>query len=196
MDVRRRMSLGLVGLVVLTVSVGAVLAVTVWTGEDDGEAARAPRTPPVPSASAVGRICIGAGPDASAVCARVAEDRARRLPLTAEQEAELAEVARRVPVTFPPLPEAGRRCDGPEGPCTVDYGPVDEAYVAAVRAAVVEAGYPDTMLRVARADDPAPEGSLLYGIPVGAGCVVGYHGAGGGSHEEVGALPDGGCLAP
>ncbi|KAA9166139.1 hypothetical protein FPZ12_004145 [Amycolatopsis acidicola] len=68
--------------------------------------------------------------------------------------------------------------------------------VATVVAGIVVGTDPDSVVRIARADDPAPQGSLVYGASVGDGCVVGYRKGGGGTQSAAGRLPDGGGLTP
>jgi hypothetical protein len=61
-----------------------------------------------------------------------------------------------------------------------------------------QAGFVNSTVRIARADDPAPRGSLLYAVPLGNdSCIVGHilelpGGSGGGIIGGV--LPDGMCL--
>ena len=75
--------------------------------------------------------------------------------------------------------------------------PATEADVAAARQALAGAGLPNSVVRVARADDPAPDGALVYSLLMGDGCVVGYleMGTGDSWHQVAGLLPNGRCLA-
>ncbi|MFC6020132.1 hypothetical protein ACFP2T_28560 [Plantactinospora solaniradicis] len=71
------------------------------------------------------------------------------------------------------------------------------ADVAAAERALAQAGLADSVVRVARPDDPAPDGALVYALRMGDGCVVGYLdvGRGDGDHLVGGLLPNGQCLA-
>lgn len=40
--------------------------------------------------------------------------------------------------------------------------------------ALTKEGYPNRVIRLARRDDPAPQGSLLYAVQVGNACIVGH----------------------
>ena len=56
-------------------------------------------------------------------------------------------------------------------------------------------GYVDAIVRVATPDDPAPDGALVYAIPFGDTCTIGYVEFARPGHEEVlGLLPEGRCL--
>jgi hypothetical protein len=75
--------------------------------------------------------------------------------------------------------------------------PATEADVTAAREALARAGLPDSLVRVAQADDPAPDGALVFALQMGDGCVVGYReiGSARGRHDVGGLLPNGRCLA-
>ncbi|MBF9129269.1 hypothetical protein I0C86_09815 [Plantactinospora sp. S1510] len=68
--------------------------------------------------------------------------------------------------------------------------------VAAAERALSEAGLAGSVVRVARPDDPAPDGALVFALQMGDGCVVGYLdvGSGDGDHLVGGLLPNGECL--
>ncbi len=67
----------------------------------------------------------------------------------------------------------------------------------AVRVSLGKAGFPGAVSRIATADDPAPRGSIVFGVPIVDACFVGYleSARGGGSYGLQGRLPDGGCLS-
>ncbi|MEV4535234.1 hypothetical protein AB0J82_15525 [Asanoa sp. NPDC049518] len=67
---------------------------------------------------------------------------------------------------------------------------------ADVRAALTAAGFPDAVARPARADDPAPPGTIVYAVPAGAACVLGYYDPSTGSQrlQIQGSLYQGHCL--
>jgi hypothetical protein len=66
---------------------------------------------------------------------------------------------------------------------------------AEIRAALIGAGFVEVVARISVPGDPAPAGSVLYGLRVGDGCLVGYAGATAGRWIE-GPLLDGRCVAP
>lgn len=85
----------------------------------------------------------------------------------------------------------------PGGPGAMPGGGAPPPFAPApdqVGAALVAAGFPDTVVRPARLTDPAPVGSLLFAVGIGPACVLGYDMPGGGSQWVVGRLPDDHCL--
>jgi hypothetical protein len=109
-----------------------------------------------------------------AICANQARDAARRLPLSpSDQEAADARVAFVRSVVLPPSGHAD---------------PLQAANH------LTQAGFTHFLVRYARASDPAPAGSLLWGVDVDPGCVIGYSGIWS-SATAVGYLPDGTCLS-
>lgn len=64
----------------------------------------------------------------------------------------------------------------------------------ALARALRDAGFPNATVRMARPGDPAPVGSVLYAVPVGSACILGYDQGGGGSVNVVGRLLGGRCL--
>jgi hypothetical protein len=126
------------------------------------EAAASPTAPP---AAAV--ACARASHDD--YCGRYAADLRRRLPLT-DVERTTAEVIRdRVIAVLPRGEPSQHSCSRSAEPCSSTYSPPT---VDHVRQALVQAGYRDPVVRRARADDPAPVGSVLIAIPVGFACVL------------------------
>ncbi len=143
-----------------------------------GASAGASASPPV------GSSCAGGD---AAGCARLARDAAARIPLTASQrDAALALV--------PEIRSAIRvsSCAAGEGSCPSDLD-IDEA-----RQRLMAAGFTDVTVHVARPDDPAPPGSVIYAVGVGPACVLldQSSGRGPGGVQVVGKRPDGNCLAP
>jgi hypothetical protein len=67
----------------------------------------------------------------------------------------------------------------------------------AVRLSLDRAGFPGATVRIARTDDPAPHGTIVFGVPIADACFVGYQASprGGGSYGLQGKLPDGRCLS-
>ena len=68
-----------------------------------------------------------------------------------------------------------------------------------VRRVLRDEGQPDAIVRLARPEDPAPTGAIMYAVTLRDGlCLVGYAMAGRGVMESdvSGALSDGRCLAP
>ncbi|MEU7908924.1 hypothetical protein [Actinoplanes sp. NPDC049118] len=89
----------------------------------------------------------------------------------------------------------------PPGPASCDdrraLRPATEADVVTARNALSSAALPDSVVRLARGDDPAPPGALVYALLMGDGCVVGYLDLASGDHEHevAGLLPNGRCLS-
>jgi hypothetical protein len=134
-------------------------------------------------------------------CARLVKDAARRPELTAEQEAQLAGQVEAVEHAMHEL----NWCDTPMVPppyrsqCAgISPGPQPtQAHVDALHKTLVDAGFGGAIIRLARTDDPAPKNTIIYAVPVGEACVIGYmQGLGnGGGHQVLAPLPDGRCLA-
>jgi hypothetical protein len=144
----------------------------------------------------------GHAEEAKDYCDRYFRDVARRSELTQPErdalaaDQERAEQALRRPgwcVTPPPplVADCARRgltnLAEPHHP-----GPAD---VQVVRQALDEAGFTTAVVRLARPNDPAMNGSIFFVIPLGEACFVGYMNslAGGGGHSLVGRLPNGHC---
>jgi hypothetical protein len=134
-------------------------------------------------------------------CMRIADDYFSRPELTGEQRAALSghltAVQRAVGQLsychYRDLPPTQRpQCGGvPTGRT------MTEAHVDAVHRVLVEAGYPLAIVRLARADDPASRGSVLYAVPADKGCIVGQMtGYGQDLARPLAPLPGGQCLKP
>jgi hypothetical protein len=126
------------------------------------------------------------------VCDRIVNDLVRRTPLAdadrlAGQHAVLA-----VLLALPRETEAD--CPALADYCLIRYRPAEPDQVADDLAA---AGYAGATVRTARGDDPAPAGAVVFAVPVGPACLVGYHAADTGPSDiqVAGQLPDGTCLA-
>jgi hypothetical protein len=65
-----------------------------------------------------------------------------------------------------------------------------------VRRALLNARYADVTVRLARPDDPAPPGSLLWSVRIGPGCLIGVDGPWSNGVRAESALPGGHCLDP
>lgn len=149
------------------------------------------------SPEAEGYTCIATGPDAAGTCERQAEDFTRRRPITAAQRAQAEATGRAVEKALlaVPYPDEPGNCDATA--CTMTSRPANETDVAAVRAALTKAGFPTATVRLARPTDPAAPGSILYAVPAGPACILGYQTPdGAGSHTVVGPLPPNACLSP
>ncbi|SMD19617.1 hypothetical protein [Kibdelosporangium aridum] len=193
---RRRLLISLAAVIVV---VGAVLALNLASSDDVSPTAAPPSTAVLHGGgSAVASVyaCAVSSTDADKICERQAKDHARRTQLTPQQRAEIADKSVEVRSLIPPLPSREPTCPTPGGPCRMNTGPVDAEYVAKAWSAVFRAGYEDAVIRLARADDPAPAETMVYGISVGPGCVIGYVSTSGGSSNVAGVLPEGGCLTP
>ncbi|MCE7004430.1 hypothetical protein LWC34_16535 [Kibdelosporangium philippinense] len=149
----------LIALAVVAAVVGAAL---VLRPLDSPEPTAAPPSSTVLHAGGSAHACIAvSGSDDS--CERQALDSARRTQLTAQERAEVVAKAPAVESLFPPLPTKRPTCSSAGSPCRADYGPVDSTYVANAWSVVFRAGYEDAVVRVARAEDPAPAGTMIYG---------------------------------
>ncbi|MET8151213.1 hypothetical protein ACIBSW_21025 [Actinoplanes sp. NPDC049668] len=143
-----------------------------------------------------------AGPDeaevkaAEELCHRKAADRFRRAdivnpgPIGHEGTAWLMRDALHRAFLCPPPGPVG--CDDRRA-----LRPATDADVATARVALGSAGLPDSVVRLAAGEDPAPAGALVYSLLMGDGCVVGYLDLASGEqwYEVAGLLPNGRCLA-
>lgn len=146
--------------------------------------------------------CISVNNYGDDSCLRQAKDFAKRTPLSADQrtqgEAAAREVERAVGAASLHEHETNVTCPTGGGPCSIPMptaarpGDVD-----LVRTALDQAGMTGAVVRIAGTDDPAPRGSLMYAVPAGPACVLGYTLGlrGGGSHSVAGRLSDGTCLS-
>ncbi len=154
------------------------------------------------AAPAVRSIALGGCPQSrdghrfGGACAPPIPDLGIRLVLSRDQQLELFH---RAPVVVDAV-EADRTVCAPSdhGGSPVQGG--DEclavarmATVAGVRLALTGAGFSAPEVRIAGLGDPAPAGSVLYGVHMGDGCLIGYAGADSGSWIS-GPLLDGSCL--
>jgi hypothetical protein len=129
-----------------------------------------------------------------AQCNREGDDFARRAPMRDGQPPEaMVEAVQRAA-------SSGGWCMGHitraclTEPSSHRPGPQD---VDVARRLLARTGASDTTARLARPDDPAPAGTLLYAARVGDTCIIGYVGAipsNGGPIRFGGLLPDGKCL--
>ncbi|MEU4216899.1 hypothetical protein [Actinoplanes sp. NPDC026623] len=168
-------------------SAAAAIGVTWYAGSDAG----------------AGYSCaVVVGPDkrekaaAEELCHRKARDRMRRSditdpgPIGHDGTARLMQEALTRALLCPP-----------PGPVSCDdrgaYRPATDADVVTAGKAFTAAGLPGGVVRLARGDDPAPEGALVYAMLLGDGCVVGYLDLGSGErwYEVAGLLPNGRCLS-
>jgi hypothetical protein len=161
------------------------------------------------------------------VCPRQALDEGRRLELTPDQRRDAEAFSRRVwravaaaapasagpggcspdcptrqyPPPTVPGPRAQPRTDAP---LTVSPQRAPEVALATagdpagLERALRAAGFSDVAARLARPDDPAPPGAVLFAVGDGPVCLVGYQTGtpDGGSERLTGRLPDGRCLPP
>lgn len=176
---------------------GAVLALQVE--ESHGrEASHVIERGHVPSAPVDTPLTPAAG---CGTCAPANGDEALRQPLTAAQSAD-AEASGRAVMYAMARATARRtgRCAGNFrglNPCGTDNEVFDDGDLAAARAALAGAGFPAAVIRLPRPTDTGPQGDLVYGVPLGAACAVGYVKVAAGIGQRiVGRLPDGNCLEP
>ncbi|MEU5790698.1 hypothetical protein ABZ754_23605 [Micromonospora purpureochromogenes] len=136
-------------------------------------------------------------------CQRVVDDELGRTKLSSRQRAQAETAAEAVraaldrmrfdcarPVTEECVAEQARRRMFP-----VTDSP--EQMVDEIRQVLTTAGFTDIVVRPVGPADPAPRHAIVYAIPAGAACVVGYldaGGRGGGRQQVLGTLPGGQCL--
>jgi hypothetical protein len=137
-------------------------------------------------------------------CGRYVRDVSRRTELTQARRDALADDENRVtqavlrpglcvgPMALPPEIADCARLRLATRPAA---GPPTPADATAVRAALVQAGFADAVVRIARPDDPASHGSIFFDVPLDGACFMGHLDslAGGGGWGLVGRLPDGRC---
>jgi hypothetical protein len=131
-------------------------------------------------------------------CGRFARDIARRTELTQQQRDRLDAQARRADrAVHEPSFCADLLRQAPSGRYAQCEGLPATADAEAIRLSLDEAGFPGATVRAARADDPAPRGSIVFGVPIADACFVGYESPprGGGSYSLQGRLPDDRCLS-
>ncbi len=166
-------------------------------------------------------VCTGSDDD---TCARIARDRDARVALTKEQYLRLSTNPRGVdeavdwpglctglrlrpgnlpsqPPSAPPSPRWQRQvpadCAGWILPGRDGTEPPGAVEVDAVRRSLDDAGFPGATVRIARGDDPAPRGAIVFAVPLDGACYVGYRRTlrGGGVAGVVGPVRGGGCLS-
>jgi hypothetical protein len=176
-----------VGAVLLTLGGGIGVGLWLYDGPERGERAAQPR------AFTCGMVASEPDPD---YCRRAAIDYGHRAPVSDEQSGRAEAMSREVRRAA----GSGGWCMGPMEPACLKRpsshppGPED---VEVARLWLARTGASDTTARLARPDDPAPVGSLLYAARVGDACIIGHVNAipGGGGHHIGGLLPDGRCLS-
>jgi hypothetical protein len=145
-----------------------------------------------PPASPSLRAVLAVECERADVCDRIVADLLRRPTLT---EADRSTARAAVPAIQQALPRATEaECPPPGDACAIRFLPADPDQISAGLAA---AGYPDAIVRVARTGDPAPTGAVVFAVPIGEVCVLGYHApvTGPGDIRIEGQLPGGTCLA-
>ncbi|MDG4773345.1 hypothetical protein [Solwaraspora sp. WMMD792] len=142
-----------------------------------------------PAATVEQFVCAQVASSVDDYCDRIAEDLGRRTPLTDDER--VAAQPRRQTLLDGFVRELGADCPGPLEHCRLPATTPD-----AVRQALVASGFNDPAVRPARFTDPAPAGAILYAVPVGHACLLGY------VRSEtaappliVGRLPDDVCLS-
>ncbi|WP_433218392.1 DUF6993 domain-containing protein [Dactylosporangium sp. CS-047395] len=152
--------------------------------------------------------CIQFGTSDKEYCDRFVDDIARRDELTQEQrdalepDAKRAREAARNPALCRDLARGLEnrqfaQCAGVSSGSDRGAGRAPTpADAEAIRLALEQAGFPGAVVRVARDNDPAPHGTILFAVPIGDACLLGYQaaGSGGGGFTLQGHLPGGRCL--
>jgi hypothetical protein len=95
------------------------------------------------------------------------------------------------PIRCLPTTEAGQ-----PGPCGEAPGLAGPDDVERVRQVLDAAGFTGAVVRLATNEDPAPTGTVVYAVPAGFGCVLGYRRGLEGSDVAAGIRADGSCLSP
>jgi hypothetical protein len=174
---------------------------------------------PQPSKRYFGCVMIldpGTAPD-TGYCTRMVDDAMRRTELTDADKARLAADQKKAEQALhwpslcadmygPGYPSAPQypQCEGiPKRDPRAGSGSSsggrrpDSMDARAIRISFDRAGFPGSVVRIAAGNDPAPKGSIVFGVPVKDACLVGfeYSLTGGGSYGLAGRLPDGRCLA-
>jgi hypothetical protein len=131
-----------------------------------------------------------------AYCERAAADYGRRLPLSDEQRRQAEAMTDAVTKAA----SDGGWCMGPMEPACLKRPPSHPPRpedVDTARLWLAKTKASDSTARLARPDDPAPVGSLLYAARVGDACIVGHVGSipGGGAYWIAGLLPGERCLS-
>jgi hypothetical protein len=133
---------------------------------------------------------------AGELCDRLMADQARRAAITnpgpigfdGTADVMLAAISRAILCPPPALPNS---CPDQPDRTTTD---VD---VVSARDALTAAGLPESIVRIAHPDGPAPAGALVFALRMGDGCVVGYLDLANrdSRHEVGGLLPNHQCLS-
>lgn len=176
-----------------------VATVTVLGRVSSAEHGRPAIVDPVATGSVYSCLSLGEpSPEERAACQRTAEDQSRRLPLTDQQRS--AGFSAQTRVNAAATQARFNRCrsatsTASESACLASSHsrPVAED-VTAVAQALTAGGYLPEVVRLARPDDPAPVGSLLYAVRTDGLCVVHFYGPHGGGGFIGGTYPDGRCL--
>lgn len=150
-------------------------------------------------------------------CRREAADLERRVQLTPAQLDQLSSVTRQVEVAVdtavrgcldaavngcvavPARTQVVRAPSASGGAVIAETEPVVSAprALGPIRSALQRAGFSMPLVRLARPEDPAPPGGVVYAVSAGQACVVGYQGRQRGpTARAVGWLQSGGCLTP
>ncbi|MEH1124324.1 hypothetical protein [Micromonospora sp. CPCC 206061] len=122
-------------------------------------------------------------------CDRISADMARREPVSpSDWRAAQPLVA--------DLNQAlvGATCQRSQGLCAVEGA---QSTAETVRRAIVGAGFLGPVVRDARITDPAPRGAIMFAVPVGGACLLGYvTSPWSATVLVVGPLRDAGCAYP
>ncbi|MGC5020341.1 hypothetical protein [Micromonospora sp. DT47] len=210
------LTVAVTGALVVAVVVGLALVLrpdgTDQSGRETDRAAASkwgdPQPAPQPAGTGNGEdtiLCTWFGPvgeDDPTYCDRVVSDTVRRTRLTARQRADAEARADAVEAA---IDRHGDRCAPMTGECAAEQArrrlfppPSADQVIVEVRRALEDAGFAGAIVRSAGSVDPAPRNTIVYGIPIGDACLVGYlHGSGSGGKDPqpLGALPGGQCLA-
>ena len=200
----------------VVVAVGAVILLLDPAGIRESGPGHGPG-PVEPAAASTGSsnayICLGPAGNGADIardyCDRYVRDLSQRAELTQAQRDALDADRRRVEYALSRLDSCAwpspsdvaacarsRLADGPASsprPASEQLGPAD---VEAVQAALRDAGFNDALVRLARSEDPATDGSIFLAVPLKDACLLGYLDSlrAGGNRYLAGRLPNGRCV--
>jgi hypothetical protein len=202
---QRRRLLPFAVLGVVTATIAAIVIVRAMSDSPGTQSAKAnDGTPSATTTSALRSFtCISSSNDKDDDhCSRQAADYARREPLTAEQRAQVEAASDQLDRVIGSAAlhgdRSGATCATAGGPCSIpEPTAARPGDIDLLRTALAKAGMTGAVVRVAGPNDPAPRGAMLYAVPAGPGCVVGYRKGltGSGSRSVMGHLPDRTCLS-
>jgi hypothetical protein len=123
-------------------------------------------------------------------CDRLADNLSRRKSLTVEQR-KGAEALESKVIAALPRAQTGKSSCSISGACTVTMSPPSKS---AIQQGLTAAGFKESVIREARSDDPAPEGSVLVVVGTPNACILIFLQAGEVVSTAAGRMSDGDCI--